>query len=130
MVRPRKRVDVVQTFRGPRILTLEQLCRRLYSSRSTVLRRLDEHGYHSSYNHSGRFLTIDEVADFDARGLWVWKGARFSKQGSLKNTVNDFVDNSPHGMTHEDVATLLGVRAHNTLYTLVQEARIRRERLG
>ena len=84
MVRPRKQLDVVQAFRGPRVLTLEQVCRRLQASRSTVLRRLDEHGYHSSYNHSGRFLTIDEVADFDARGLWVWRAARFSKQGSLK----------------------------------------------
>ena len=33
-------------------------------------------------------------------------------------------------MTHDELATLLGVRAHNTLRTLVQEERIRRERLG
>lgn len=130
MVRPRKQLDVLQAFRGPRVLTIEQVCRRVQASRSTVLRRLDEHGYHSSYNHSGRFLTIDEVAEFDARGLWMWRGARFSKQGSLKKTIHDLVDNSPQGMTHREVATLLGVRTHNTLRTLVQEAKIRRERLG
>jgi DNA-binding IclR family transcriptional regulator len=130
MVRPRKQLDVVQVFRGPRVLTLEQVCRRLQASRSTVLRRLEEHGYHSSYNQAGRFLTIDEVADFDVRGLWVWRTARFSQQGSLKKTVNYFVENSPQGMTQEELATLLGVRAHNTLWTLVQEERIRRERLG
>src|SRR3990172_3705381 len=121
MVRPRKRVDVVQTFRGPRILTLEQLCRRLQSSRSTVLRRLDEHGYYSSYNHSGRFLTIDEVADFDSRGLWVWKTARFSQHGNLKETVNYFLESSERGMTHEELATFLRARAHNTLFELVGE---------
>jgi transcriptional regulator with XRE-family HTH domain len=130
MVRPRKQLDVVQVFRGPRVLTLEQVCRRLQASRSTVLRRLQEHGYHSSYNQAGRFLTIDEVADFDARGLWVWRTARFSQQGSLKKTVNYFVEHSPQGMTQEELATLLGVRAHNTLWSLVQEERIRRERLG
>jgi hypothetical protein len=130
MVRPRRQLDVVQAFRGPRVLTLEQVCRRLQASRSTVLRRLAEHGYHSSYNHAGRFLTLEEVADFDARGLWIWRTARFSKHGSLKKTVNYFVENSPRGMTHEEVATLLGVRAHNTLWSLVQEERIRRERLG
>jgi len=130
MVRPRKQLDMVQAFRGPRVLTLEQVCRRLRASRSTVLRRLDEHGYHSSYNQAGRFLTIDEVADFDVRGLWVWRTARFSKQGSLKKTVNYFVEHGPQGMTQEELATLLGVRAHNTLWTLVQEERIRRERLG
>jgi hypothetical protein len=75
-------------------------------------------------------LTIDEVADFDARGLWVWKTARFSKHGNLKKTVNYFVEDSQQGMTHEELATLLGVRTHNTLWDLVQEKRIRRERLG
>ena len=99
MVRPRKELDVVQTFRAPRILTLEQLCRKMRSSRSTVLRRLDEHGYHSSYNHSGKFLTIDEVAEFDSRGLWVWNAARFSKRGNLKETVWHFVEDSKQGMT-------------------------------
>lgn len=130
MVRPRKQLDVVQAFRGPRVLTLEQICRRLQASRSTVLRRLAEHGYYSSYNQTGRFLTIAEVADFDPRGLWVWRTARFSQQGSLKQTVHDLVENGPQGMTHEEIATLLGVRAQNTLRTLVQEERIRRERLG
>ena len=78
MGRPRNEFDVLKTFRAPRILTLEQLCRRLHWSRSTVLRRLDEHGYYSSYNYAGKFLTIDEVAEFDSRGLWVWKTAGFS----------------------------------------------------
>lgn len=130
MARPRRQLDVVRAFRGPRILTLEQVCRRLQSSRSTVLRRLDEHGYHSSYNHSGRFLTIDEVSEFDSRGLWVWKTARFSKHGNLKKTVNYFVEDGQQGMTHEELATLLGVRTHNTLWDLIQEKRIHRERLG
>ena len=130
MVRPRKELDVVDTFRAPRVFTLERLCGKLRSSRSTVLRRLDEHGYYSSYNHSGRFLTIDEVADFDSRGLWVWKTARFSRHGNLKQTVNFFVEDSKQGITHEELATLLGVRAHNTLLELVQEKKIRRERLG
>jgi hypothetical protein len=130
MVRPRRELNVVDTFRAPRVLTLEQLCGRLRSSRSTVLRRLDEHGYYSSYNHSGRFLTVEEVADFDSRGLWVWKTARFSRHGNLKQTVNFFVENSPQGITHEELATLLAVRAHNPLLELIQEQKIRRERLG
>ena len=130
MVRPRRELDVIDTFRAPRVLTLERLCGKLRSSRSTVLRRLEEHGYYSSYNHSGRFLTIEEVVDFDSRGLWVWKTARFSRHGNLKQTVNFFVEDSKQGITHEELATLLGVRAHNTLLELVQEEKIRRERLG
>jgi hypothetical protein len=130
MVRPRIELDVVHAFHAPRILTIEQLCRRMRASRSTVLRRLDEHGYYSSYNHSGKFLTIDEVAQFDSRGLWGWNAARFSKQGTLKETVWHFVENSEYGMTHEELAALLGVRTHNSLLELVQEEWTHRDRLG
>ena len=130
MSRPRKQLDLLNTFRAPRILTLEELCRRLHCSRSTVLRRLHEQDYHSSYNQAGKFLTLAQVADFDARGLWVWKTARFSKHGTLKDTVDFFVNQSSQGMTHEELASLLAVRAHNPLLELVKEKRIRRERLG
>jgi hypothetical protein len=102
----------------------------MHASRSTVLRRLEEHGYYSSYNHAGRFLTIDEVAQFDAQGLWFWKAARFSKHGSLKETVWHLVEDSRHGMTQEELATLLGVRTHNPLLELVDEEWTHRERLG
>jgi hypothetical protein len=75
-------------------------------------------------------LTVQEVADFDSRGLWVWKTARFSRHGNLKQTLTFFVENSREGMTHEEIATLVGVRAHNTLLELVHEKKIRRQRLG
>jgi len=130
MVRPRIEIEIVPIFRGPRVLTLEQLLRRLSCSRATVLRRLEEHGYHSSYNHSGKFLTIPEVADFDLQGLWLWKAARFSKHGSLKATVELFVQKSERGMTHEEISALLGVRAQNTLLDLVHEKKVYRERLA
>ena len=130
MVRPRKELDVVQTFRAPQILTLDQLCGKMVASRSTVLRRLEEHGYYSSYNQAGKFLTIDEVAQFDTRGLWSWKAARFSRHGSLKETVWHLVEDSPRGMTQEELAALLGVRTHNPLLELVEEEWTHRERLG
>jgi len=130
MGRPRKNADLLTLFRAHPILAVDQLCQRLNCSRSTVLRRLKEHGYFSSYNHCGRFLTIEEAADFDSRGLWAWKTARFSRYHSLKQTAEHFVHSSPHGMTHEELAALLGVRVHNTLRELVQARRIQRQRIG
>lgn len=130
MTRPKKECDVQQTFRGPRVLSLPQLCRRLHASRSTVLRRLAEIDYYSSYNHAGKFFTIGSAARFDDRGLWVHHSARFSQHGNLKQTVLHFVQQSSQGMTHEELNELLGVRTHNTLLTLVQEEKLHRERLG
>ena len=130
MGRPRKEVAIVRTFLAPRILTLPQLTVRLRFSRSTVVRRLKEHGYYSSYNYKGKFMTIEEVASFDSRGLWLYKGARFSKHGTLRNTVHQFVQDSEEGMTHEELATVLGLRVHDTLFHLVNAGKIGRERLG
>jgi hypothetical protein len=95
-----------------------------------VLRRLSEHGYRASYNASGRYLTVDEVADFDSRGLWSFRSARFALHGTLKETIIHFVASGPSGMTHDEVSGLLGVRVHNTLRELVREGRIARELLG
>jgi hypothetical protein len=130
MGRPKLQVSFLGVFRAPRILTLEQLSEKLGLSRSTVLRRLQEHGYFSSYNLAGKFLSIPEVIDFDAHGLWTWQGARFSRQGTLKETVAHFVATSPRGMTQQELLELLGVRTHNVLLDLVQEKRIRRQDIG
>ena len=130
MGRHKEEVPLVKMFLAPRILTLDQMCERLRISRSTVIRRLQEHHYYSSYNLAGKFLTIEEVAEFDTHGLWAWKGARFSRYGTLKNTVEHFVRASARGMTHEELVAVLSVRTHNALLGLVEEDRIRRARLG
>jgi predicted DNA-binding transcriptional regulator AlpA len=65
MSRPRKELALMESFWAPRVLTLPQLCRTLRCSRSTILRRLAEHGYYSSYNHSGKYVTIPEIGPFD-----------------------------------------------------------------
>ena len=130
MGRHKQEVSFLNVFRAPRILTLDQLSENLDISRSTVLRRLQEHGYFSSYNLAGKFLSVPEVIDFDAHGLWVWNTARFSRQGTLKDTVAHFVATSARGMTQQELQELLSVRTHNVLLDLVQDKRIRRQALG
>ncbi len=130
MSRPRREICLVESFRAPRVLTLPQLSQMLRCSRSTILRRLAEHGYYSSYNHAGKFFTIPEVARFDSHGLWTCKMARFSKHGSLKNSLVYLVQSSSQGMTHEELTSLLGVRVHNPLLELTREGALRRERIG
>lgn len=130
MSRPRKQLSLVRTFLTHRVLTLVQLSDQMGCSRRTVLRRLKEHGYFSSYNLCGKFMTIEEVANFDSRGLWLCKDAYFSKFGTLRNTIHQFVQGSEKGITQGELAIALGLRVHDTLLHLVHEGKIRRERLG
>lgn len=130
MARPRREIELAKVFLAPRIITMEQLSRKIDASRSTILRRLGEHGYYSSYNYGGKFLTIPDVAEFDSRGLWCFKTARFSKHGRLKDTVEHFVHTSEAGLNHSELAGLLEVRVHNALLDLVEAVRVVRQRIG
>ncbi len=130
MSRPQKKLSLVRSFMVPRVLTLVQLSDQLKCSSRTVLRRLKEHGYVSSYNNCGKYMTLEEIASFDSRGLWKCKDACFSKYGTLRNTVQKFIQDSEKGMTHEELAIVLGLRVHDTLLHLVNEGKIQRERLA
>lgn len=48
----------------------------------TIFRKLKELAYRSSYSNSGKYYTLDEIAQFDEYGLWFYKGVSFSQQGT------------------------------------------------
>ena len=99
------------------------------SSRMSVFRRLSALGYLSSYSHDGRFYTLRNIPPFDQDGLWRYQGVGFSRDGSLKATVERLVEQSDAGRTHSELHVRLQVRVHNTLLDLVEDRRIGRESL-
>jgi hypothetical protein len=97
------------------------------SSRMSVFRHLSRLGYLSSYSHSGRYYTLRQIPQFDRDGLWHYQGVRFSREGSLKATVERLVEQSEAGRTHPELQARLHVRVHNTLLDLVHGRRIGRQ---
>jgi hypothetical protein len=97
------------------------------SSRMSVFRRLSVLGYLSSYSHAGRYYTLRDIPRFDPDGLWRYQGVCFSRDGSLKATVERLVEQSAAGRTHPELHARLQVRVHNTLLDLVEGRRIGRE---
>jgi hypothetical protein len=97
------------------------------SSRMSVFRRLSALDYLSSYSHAGRYYTLRDIPQFDQDGLWQHQGVGFSRDGSLKTTVERLVEQSEAGRTHPELQARLRVRVHNTLLDLVQDRRIGRQ---
>jgi len=93
----------------------------------SVFRRLSVLGRLSSYSHAGRFYTLRHIPQFDRDGLWQHQGVCFSRDGSLKATVERLVEQSEAGRTHPELHARLHVRVHNTLLDLVEGRRIGRE---
>ncbi len=122
---------LLRLFHKHQIATLEVLFKTLKTdSRMSVFRRLSALGYLSSYSHAGRYYTLRDIPQFDADGLWICRGVRFSRLGSLKRTAEHFVEVSPSGQFHAELSLRLGVRVQNTLLDLVESGRIGRELLG
>ena len=87
-----------QHLRRNKIADLPELKRALGTNADlTVFRKLKQLDYLASYTHRGRFYTLPEIARFDDRGLWSHEGVWFSRHGTLRATVEIFVNQSPQG---------------------------------
>ena len=92
------------------MLTLEQVKTALGTPvKMTALRQLD---YHSSYSHGGRYYTLERMARWDGHGLWAFTGIRFSRHGSLVETIAQLADTAVGGWVSIELEALLGVRVH------------------
>lgn len=124
------RKTLTRLFQRQSIADLATLSAALETtSRMSVFRRLSALGYLSSYSHDGRFYTLRDIPPFDQDGLWRYQGVCFSRDGSLKATVERLIEQSDAGRTHSELHVRLQVRVHNTLLDLVDGRRIGRETL-
>ena len=96
----------------------------------TVFRKLREIPYLTSYSHAGRFYTLEELAEFDARGLWSYRDVLFSKFGSLVDTAERFVLHSERGYFASELAGELQVEVKDPLLKLLRARRLARELLS
>lgn len=93
----------------------------------TVYRKLRQLSYLTSYSHRGKYYTLSELPQFDTLGLWKHDDARFSKYGTLVNTVQALVSLAEKGYTLSEVRQVVGCEVKETLLSLVRQRHIHRE---
>ena len=112
-------------FRRRQIVTMDEMKAALGTAvERTVFRKLQEFAYHSSYSHRGKFYTLEALAEFDDRGLWTCRGARFSRFGTLIDTAEQFVTRSDRGCLASELAGELQVPVKEPLLKLVSARRL------
>lgn len=122
--------SLVTLLRREQIATMDQLKSALGTAVDmTVFRKLREVPYHSSYSHRGRYYALDEVAQFDRRGLWSCRDVHFSRYGSLVDTAEAFVRQAERGLFARELVEILHVDMEGPLLHLVREERLARERM-
>ena len=117
-----------QFLRRNRVATLPQLKQLLGTEAAiTVFRKLKELSYRTSYSHRGSFYTLDEITDFDDRGLWSFGSVCFSRHGTLVATAEAFVTQAPSGYFASELEDILHVPVKEPLLRLVEQDRIARQ---
>jgi hypothetical protein len=114
--------DLVKELRRSKIATMPELKRALGTEVDvTVFRKLKRLAYRTSYSHRGSYYTLDETARFDQSGLWSFQSVWFSRQGTLLDTAQAFVENSSAGYFVEELDDLLHVGTKDPLLRLVRK---------
>lgn len=120
-----------QRLQRHKIATLAELKQALGTEVAlTVLRKLKELDYLTSYSHGGRYYTLRAIARFDSEGLWSHARVWFSRHGTLLATAQHFVDHAPQGYFAQELASALHVQVHDALRQLVLRGQIARQSLS
>ncbi len=123
--------DLIELVVKKKIITMQQLIHETGCSSSTALRHLKahKHGYLTSYNFNAKYYTLADIPEFDQYGLWTFKDVRFSKYGSLTNTITQLIANSPKGLQIDEIEKILSVDVAPIVTKLFQKKSINRERV-
>ncbi len=122
------RNEGLRFLRIRKVVTLVELALHLHCSDRTVQRRLAEWSAINSYNRNGGCYTLRDIAQFDANGLWRYRGAFFSRFGNLPATFTCLVGNSHAGLTAAEAGKLLGLRPSSFLWSLRKHPALKREK--
>jgi hypothetical protein len=93
----------------------------------TVFRKLATLGHLTSYSHRGRYYTLKSIPRFDAHGLWLGRGAWFSRHGTLLNTAAALVQESSAGYLAAELEAVVRVPVKDALRQLTLAGRVYRE---
>ena len=119
---------VFKFLEDQKVFTLDQLVSSLSCSTPTARLKLKQWQAYTSYNQNGRYYTMPTVARFDENGLWSYEAISFSKYGNLRNTVVHLINNSPLGLTGNEIGNLVRLAPRSFLHHFRKVAGISREK--
>ncbi len=122
--------DILEMFKEQKVMTLSALSGKAKCSGKTILRRLKEHGYYTSYNMNGKYYTIPEIAAFDECGFWKYDDVYFNKFGGLREIMKRMIESSEMGYTVDELNKKLNVNCGSHVMTFVREGIIARRKYG
>lgn len=118
-------------LKDKKIATIDEIKNILKTQcRMTSFRKLSKLDYISSYSHSGKYYSLKRIARYNKYGIWSHLSALFSKNGTLRKTIECLIDSSAQGYTASELNKILKVKVEDTLLELVKNKTIIRTKIS
>ncbi len=122
---------LLNCLNNKKIMTIDELKSTLATQyRMTVFRKLSMLGYISSYSHSGKYYSLKRIARYNKYGIWSYESALFSKNGTLKKTIEFLIGCSTQGYTASELNRIVKVKVEDALLELVKSKIIIRKKVS
>jgi len=122
--------DIVTLFREHKVLTKQEVLDACGCKTMTLWKALHDYGYFTSYNFNAKYYTLRDVPTFDELGLWAYRKVRFSRWGTLSQTLTELIERSDTGYVASELTSLLAVEVAPELSRLHGLGRIPRQKVG
>lgn len=122
--------DALSCIQREKVITVLQLSRLLQSSVITARRYLKSWRAYTSYNQKGLYHTLPSIPDFNENGLWVYNSARFTRHGTLRNTIVYLLRHSKAGMSSDEIGKTVGLDPSSFMHHFRDIPGVKREKLG
>lgn len=122
-----KQKEMFKYIRKKKIVTHHEIQNAFGYEVNSFIRIMKGHGYYSSCNKNGKYYTLAEIPKFDENGLWEFKKVRFSKNGTLKDTIMNMVNTSETGIASQDAIALHGSSGRVVLCKLFRDKAVNRK---
>jgi len=125
---PITQTELKELFKRNIAIDMDNLLRTTGSSRITILRRLKEIGYQTSYDHNGKYFALTEFLNYDKSGLFEHKGIHFFKNGGLQELIIQEINSSEKGYNAEELSSKIKTRVGNQLRLFTKKGMIVRKK--
>ncbi len=129
MITPEKEDETIRMFKRRTVMTVLELSARMDCSIPTIRKRLSRWRVYTSYNKNGRYYVLPDIPRFDEHGLWDYRGIRFSRFGTLKQTIIQLVTGSEQGLSASEIGTLVRGDPRSFMLQFKDVPEVRREKI-
>ncbi len=113
---------ILRKLRSQKVFTVDQLISWLRCSLRTAQRHMKTWNVHTSVNQNGRYHTLPDIPQFDPNGIWKYRNIVFSKHGTLKQTIVHVIQQSPHGLSSDEIMDHIGLPLNRSVLSHLRES--------